>query len=172
MANATALDNTLSRATAVFHAKRPMEIQQRINQQRIQHIIDSYLLAGTDQGRTDQARTGLAENEPVSEASDNGAQFATYLSDLLAQYAPGLIELALVETLVRNWLRVPMQKGLPFLSLTHDRLKLWQQENIDGKPLSSTLTPGQFSQITGLDAQVTFAALSEPVALSAQPAIE
>lgn len=140
-----------------------MEIQQRISQQRIQHIIDSYLLAGNDQGR--KARV---ESDAHGEVSNNIAHFDTYLSDLLTQYAPGLIELALVETLAKSWLHVPMKKGVPFLSLAHDRLKLWQQENIDGKPLSSTLSPGQFSQITGLDAQVAFAALSQPVALSAQ----
>lgn len=144
-----------------------MAIQQRINQQRIQHIIDSYLLAGNDQVSND-----ALSNDVASDVSDQGPQFDTYLSDLLTQYSAGLIELALVETLAKSWLRVPMQKGLPFLSLAHERLKLWQQESMDGKPLSSTLSPGQFSQITGLDAQIAFAALSQPVALSAQSAIE
>ncbi|MEL6813840.1 MAG: hypothetical protein AAFP03_03380 [Cyanobacteria bacterium J06598_3] len=144
-----------------------MEIQQRISHQRIQHIIDSYLLAGNDQ--TEKALVELNASDKVG---NSGVQFDAYLGDLLTQYAPGLIELALVETLVKSWLRVPMEKGVPFLGLAHERLKLWQQESIEGKPLSSILSPGQFSQITGLDAQVAFAALTQPVALSAQSAIE
>ncbi|MEL6780417.1 MAG: hypothetical protein AAFO06_24575 [Cyanobacteria bacterium J06597_16] len=122
-----------------------MEIQQRINQQRIQHIVDSYLLAGTQPNR-----------------------FAAYLRELLSQYASGLIELALVETLAKSWLTIPMQKGVPFLSKVHERLKQWQQSDetdLSQIPLTSTLSPSQFSQITGLEAEIAFAALSQPVAL-------
>lgn len=126
-----------------------MEIQQRISQQRIQHIVDSYRLADDEVNR-----------------------FNTYLSELLSQYSPGLIELALVETLTQSWSSVPMQKGIPFLSRVHDRLKQWQLEgsgSLVNRPLSSSLSPSQFSQITELDPQVAFAAIAQPTTLSTLP---
>lgn len=125
-----------------------MEIQQRISQQRVIHIIDSYCLAG---GETET--------------------FQTYLSELLGQYPHGLIELALVETLVKNWLIIPMQKGVPFLAAAHSRLKQWRSEPAANLPTSS-LTPSQFSHITGLDPQSAFAALIQPTALPTQSATE
>lgn len=127
-----------------------MEVQQRIGQQRVQHIVDSYLLAGTE----------------------NPDGFNNYLDDLLVQYPHGLIELALIETLIENWLRVPMQKGVPFLTSAHKRLKQWQSASTAERSLHSQLTPSQFSQITGLDAQVAFAALDCPTAPAPQPASE
>ena len=108
-------------------------LQQRIGQQRVQHIIDSYLLKG---------------NEPEA--------FDTYLHHLLGQYPDGLVELALVETIVRNWLTIPMQKGIPFLTIAHDQIKQWQQgvQNI-------SLTHSQFQQITGLDPETAFTPLEQ-----------
>ncbi len=117
-----------------------MEVQQRIGRQRIKHIVDSYLLTG----------------------SGELAPFNAYLDDLLTQYPHGLIELALVETLVENWLNVPMQKGIPFLEKAHERLKQWQLEPAPARSLHHQLTPSQFSQITGLDAQVTLSSLDCP----------
>ena len=117
-----------------------MDIQQRIGQQRVKHIVDSYLLAD----------------------SDDADAFNTYLNELLAQYPHGLIELALVETLIKNWLRVPMQKGIPFLTTAHERLKQWQAEPAPIRSLHAQLTPSQFSQITGLDPQAAFSALDNP----------
>ncbi|MGB3295662.1 MAG: hypothetical protein WBB01_21980 [Phormidesmis sp.] len=125
-----------------------MEIQQRISQQRVKHIVDSYCLAGAE---TDA--------------------FQTYLSELLSQYPHGLIELALVETLVKNWLIIPMQKGIPFLAAAHNRLKQWRAEPV-GTVLTSSLSPGQFSHITGLDPQAAFTALSQVTALPTQSATE
>ncbi|MEO1623190.1 MAG: hypothetical protein AAFU53_19430 [Cyanobacteria bacterium J06632_3] len=107
---------------------------QIISQQRVQYIVDSYILAG-------------------SEAD----AFNAYLSELFIQYPHGLIELALVETLVKNWLTIPMQKGVPFLKSAHDKLKALQQTTS-----SISVTPNQFLQITGLDPQVAFSALSQP----------
>ena len=123
-----------------------MEVQQRIGQQRVKHIVDSYLLVGAD--------------SPES--------FAAYLNELLAQYPHGLIEIALVETLVKNWLTVPMQKGIPLLTTAHERLKQWQSEPVTERSLHSQLTPSQFSQITGLDAQIAFSALTRPAAPAPQ----
>ena len=125
-----------------------MEVQQRIGRQRVKHIVDSYLLAGTD----------------------NPDSFNAYLDDLLAQYHHGLVELALVETLVKNWLNVPMQKGIPFLSTARERLQQWQSEPVTERTLHSQLTPSQFSQITGLDAQIAFAALTRTAVPAPQPA--
>ena len=109
-------------------------LQQRIGQQRVQHIVDSYLLAG---------------NEPEA--------FDTYLQNLLSQYPHGLVELALVETLVKNWLTIPMQKGIPFLTTAADQIQQWQQ----GLQTVS-LTQSQFHQITGLDPEAAFTTLEQP----------
>lgn len=126
-----------------------MDIQQQITQQqlarqRVKHIIESYALAG-----------------------DETAAFDTYLSELLDQYPHGLIELALVETLVKNWLTVPMAKGVPFLAAAHNWIKQWQLE-----PLPALLTPAQFEQITGLDPQLAFAALHHLAAMPTQATTE
>lgn len=129
-----------------------MEIHQRINQQRIQHIVDSYLLAG-----------------------DQASCFETYLSELMGEYASGLIELALVETLAQRWLTIPMEKGVPFLSSAHERLKQWQHEatsEAKSNFLPISLSPSQFSQITGLDPSIAFSALIGPAALPIQSATE
>ncbi|MGB3789613.1 MAG: hypothetical protein WA949_16505 [Phormidesmis sp.] len=109
------------------------DLQQRISVQRVQHIVDSYLL------------------------EDNEAEpFRTYLHELLRRYPYGLVELALVDTLIESWLTIPMQKGVPFLTAAHEQIKQWQQglERI-------RLTHSQFYQITGLDPEVAFASLEE-----------
>ena len=127
-----------------------MEVQQRIGQQRVKHIVDSYLLVGNE--------------DPDS--------FNAYLNDLLARYHHGLIELALVETLVKNWLKIPMQKGIPFLTTACERLKQWESESATERTLHNQLTPSQFSQITGLDAQLAFSALTRVTAPAPQTASE
>ncbi len=125
-----------------------MKIQQRINHQRLKHIIDSYRLMG-----------------------DEADAFDAYVKELSSQYPHGLLELALVETLAKSWLSIPMKKGVAFLSAAHNRLKQWQldQKTLDAADIG--LTPSQFSQITGLDPQVAFAALKVP-ALPTQSAVE
>ncbi len=125
-----------------------MEVQQRIGQQRVQHIVDSYLLAGNDEI----------------------APFNAYLDALFAQYPHGLIELALVETLAKSWRQVPMQKGIPFLIAAHKRLQQWQSEPVHIKLLYNQLTLAQFSQITGLDAQIAFSALGCSTTIATQTA--
>lgn len=112
------------------------------------------------------------------DADADADAFSAYVNELLSQYPHGLIELALVETLAKNWLTIPMQKGITFLRAAHSRLKKWQAavDTSDGEPSVSllyqiSLTPRQFSQITGLDAQVTFAALEQPI-FPTQSAVE
>lgn len=119
------------------HQKTQQDLQQRISRQRIQHIVDSYMLAG---------------DEPVASQ--------TYLQDLLSQYPHGLIELALVDTLIKNWLTIPMPKGVPFLATAHEQIKQWQIEQQQSTQ-TVNLTHSQFHQITGLDPNTAFAALSE-----------
>ncbi len=119
--------------------KTQQDLQQRISHQRVQHIVDSYLLGG---------------DEPTA--------FETYLHDLLSQYPHGLIELALVATLVKNWLTIPMQKGVPFLTTAHEQIKQWQTNQPPHQsPLEISLTHSQFHQITGLDPNAAFAALEQ-----------
>ncbi|MFK8184649.1 MAG: hypothetical protein AB8B99_14860 [Phormidesmis sp.] len=118
-----------------------MDLHHRLGQHRVRYIIDSYMLMGA---------------EPKS-----SSQFESYIDELFAQYPYGLIELALVETLSKSWLTIPMQKGVAFLSSVHERLKQWQVEQRASASLSVSVTPSQFSQITGLDPQIAFASLVE-----------
>jgi len=118
-----------------------MDLHHRISQHRVRYIIDSYMLMGV---------------EPQS-----FSQFDAYVDDLFAQYPHGLIEIALVETLTKKWLTIPMEKGVAFLSSAHEQLRRWQAERTASARISVALTPAQFSQITGLDPQVAFASLSE-----------
>ena len=62
-----------------------MDLQHRIGQQRIQHIIDSYILMG-----------------------EEASAFESYLGELLSQNPHGLIELAQVGTLVKILLTSPI----------------------------------------------------------------
>ena len=126
-----------------------MDIQQRIQTQRIKHIIDSYLL----QGNNESGSRGTGDSLGTASVQS----FDSYLNELLAQYPHGLIELALVETLIKNWLNFPMEKGIPFLSAAHHRLKAWTENTF-----TLTFTPSQFTQITGLDAHSAFEALRKP----------
>ncbi len=108
-----------------------MILEERVSQQRVQHIVSSYQLDGNE-----------------------AEEFAIYLAKLLNIYAPPLIELALAETLVANWLLLPMPKGLAFLHQVHARLRHWQ----DTQTIVNTLMPDQFQQITGLDPAPVFEA--------------
>ena len=105
-----------------------MTLEKQINQQRVKHIVSSYQIEG-----------GEVE------------AFADYLEELLQIYAMPLVELALAETLVDNWMSVPVKKGILFLQQTHDRLKNWETHTV-----SSSLTPQEFHQITGLDPSPVF----------------
>jgi hypothetical protein len=111
-----------------------MTLEEQINQQRVKHIVSSYQLAG-----------------------DDIEAFAGYLDELLQTYAMPLIELALAETLLDNWVNVPMRTGILFLQQTHDRLRNWETHSI-----SSSLTPEDFQQITGLDPSPIFGASEFP----------
>lgn len=105
-----------------------MDLRTEINRQRVLHIVGSYQLDGAD-----------------------GRAFQVELDDLLQRYPAPLIELALVETLVDHWLNVPPFRGLPFLRQASKILQTWEEH-----PISSTLTPGQFQQVTGLDPSPIF----------------
>lgn len=111
-----------------------MKIQERLSQERVKHIVSSYRLDGSE---------------------TNG--FSTYLSELLQAYPPPLIELALVETLVDHWSTVPLVRGVEFLTQSHDRLKNWESQ-----PIVSTISSGQFQQITGLDPTPVFGSTERP----------
>lgn len=111
-----------------------MEIWQQLSQQRVKHIVSSYDLGG---------------NEVT--------QFNSYLEELLGIYPCPLIELALVETLIDNWLSVPLVRGIEFLTQTHNKLKSWETQ-----PIVSTITPEQFQQISGLDPTPVFGSAEIP----------
>jgi hypothetical protein len=94
-----------------------------IQQQRLQHIVASYTLAG-----------------------NAGEQFDQELLALLDSYPGELVELALAEVLVENWLRYPLPRGMVFLHLVQNRLADWQAD----ATVSTFLTPSQFEQVAGL----------------------
>lgn len=107
-----------------------MTIQKQLNRQRVRHIISSYQLEGSE------------END-----------FYLGLEALFQDYPTALIELALVETLVDAWLRVPLLRGLNLLGQVHQKLQIWEKY-----PIASTVTSEQFYQITGLDPTPIFGA--------------
>jgi hypothetical protein len=111
-----------------------MNIQEELNRQRVKHIVDSYRLDG-----------------------DESDSCTLYLQELLSHYPAPLVELALVESLVDHWLSMPMLRGTKFLAYTHRKLRIWEVD-----PISSTLTPAQFQQITGLDPAPVFGPQERP----------
>lgn len=111
-----------------------MEIWQQLSRQRVKHIVSSYQLAG-----------------------DEVTQFDAYLQELLEIYPYPLIELALIETLIDNWLSIPLTRGIEFLSQAHDKLKAWETQ-----PIVSTITPEQFQHISGLDPTPVFGSAEIP----------
>lgn len=94
-----------------------------IQQRRLQHIIDSYSLVGRD-----------------------GDLFEARLSSLVESYPYPAVELALVETLVGNWLRYPLPRGLAYLEQVENLLQQW----VSSSTLFTALTPEQFEHVTGL----------------------
>ena len=143
-----------------------MDIQERITRQRVKHSVDSYRLDGND----------------VDAFADN-------LAKLLESYPQSLIEIALVEGIIKGWSEIPMQRGMPFIQSVQEQLRAWQSELDPSSQLFSTfqsvptakalggasldvrasepnpidpvsidiiLTPEQFEQITGLDANLVF----------------
>lgn len=111
-----------------------MTLQQQIQQQRVRHIISSYQLNGED-----------------------GELCDTCLTAMLQVYPTGLIELALVETIVQNWARVPMLKGIEFFQQVETLLAQWQTSAI-----SVSFSPTEFQLITGLDATSIFGSQEMP----------
>jgi len=111
-----------------------MDIREQLNRQRIKHIISSYQLNGNE-----------------------SSGFNLYLEELMQNYPQPLIELALVETLIDQWLTVPLLRGIEFLTQTHSKLRAW--ENC---PIVSTITPAQFQQIVGLDPTPIFGSAELP----------
>lgn len=98
------------------------------HRQRIYHIVTSYCLSG---------------DEPMP--------FDAYLIDLMQVFPEPLIELAIVEVLVQQWLQVPLVRGLAFLQKTHQMLSTWQSQQIE-----SRLTPASYELITGLEPAPVF----------------
>ncbi|XGV95651.1 MAG: hypothetical protein ACAF41_23275 [Leptolyngbya sp. BL-A-14] len=110
-----------------------MELGAQLNRQRVKHIVSSYQLDGHDKEAFDQD-----------------------LHVLLDHYPSPLIELALVETLVDSWLKVPLLRGCAFLAKAYELLKQWEEQALlQGDSLTrqraTTISPDQFQQITGLD---------------------
>jgi hypothetical protein len=115
-----------------------MELKEELKRQRIKYIVSSYQLDRVD-----------------------ADQFDAVLDMLLADYPAPLVELAIAEALVENWLTVPMPKGCAFLNQIHDYLKAWENSDAQSAaapalPIHCSITPNQFQQITGLDPSPVF----------------
>lgn len=108
-----------------------MTLQQRVEQQRVKYIIDSFHLVG-----------------------DAGCEFYTRLDQLLASYPTTWLELAIAEILVLNWLVFPMPRGIEVLHQVHNLLAQWQSHG-----LTNLLTEQEFYRITGLDPTPVFHSL-------------
>lgn len=117
--------------------EKAMEVQEAVKRQRVKYIISSY--------RLDEA---------------NSQEFEDYLEMLMANYPWPLIELALVETLIHNWVQVPMKRGYEFLTQVHEQLQIWERyvliQTETAPSIASTITPEQFQQITNLDPSPIF----------------
>ncbi len=120
-----------------------MDIQDLVSHQRVKHIVDLYQLDGSDQ-----------------------KDFRESLLSLLEIYPSSLVELAMVEAIVKGWLVIPMPKGLPVIETVRQQLQSWQADpSLDTQPAIETLlTPAQFEQITGLDASLVFDAAGQVLA--------
>jgi MFS superfamily sulfate permease-like transporter len=101
-----------------------MELQEQISRQRLNHIVNSYHL----------------------DSSDPNA-FNAYLERLRQIYPSPLIELALVEVLVASWPTIPLTRGIDLLTQVQQKLRHWKMSQL----ATSSLTPAQFEQITGLN---------------------
>lgn len=118
-----------------------MVLEKQVSQQRVKYVVSSYQLDG-----------------------DEAEAFAKHLQHLLQAYAAPLVELALTETIVANWAKVPIPRGIKFLEQVHTLLKQWEVEAI-----TSTLTPEQFQQVTGLDPSPVFGSSGLPPHSIVQP---
>lgn len=114
-----------------------LSLSVQLQQQRLQHIVDSYNLAGTQ-----------------------GEAFANHLQVMMQAFPIPLLELAIVDTLVDHWLSVPLVRGVAFLEEAYQKLQAWEQQSI-----ATTITPEQFQQLTGLDPTPVFGPV--PTVLSA-----
>ena len=112
-----------------------MDIQSEVSRQRVKHIVDSYHLQGDE--------VALCEG---------------YLDELIELFPMPAVELALVETLLKNWLTIPMPRGKVFFEQAHELLKLWKESS----EVDTTVSIEQFQQITGLDPAPVFGPESPP----------
>jgi hypothetical protein len=110
---------------------RCITLRQRVDQQRVKHIIASFQLQGQD-----------------------GSRFDDRLDQLLATYPSTWLELAIAEVLVLNWLVVPLPRGLAVLRQVHNLLAQWQAHG-----MTNLLTEPEFQRITGLDPLPVFYSL-------------
>ena len=101
--------------------------------QRINHIFTAYQLWGSQADRVRQQ-----------------------IIQLLAQYPAPLMELAIVEVLVQQWLTALFPRGLQFI----DRVQQWL-DACATVGISLTVLPPQFQAITGLDPHGVYSQLPE-----------
>ena len=99
-----------------------MQLQDRINLERVNYIITSYALQG-----------------------DDGDSFQSCLCELVQQYSQAWVERALLEVMIQHWQLPPLPRGLVFLQEVQHLLKRWVRQDC-----FSTVSDQQFQWITGL----------------------
>jgi hypothetical protein len=106
-----------------------MDIQLEVRRQRVKHIVDSYHLQGDE--------VALCEG---------------YLEELIGLFPMPALELALVETILQNWLTIPMPRGKLFFDQVRALLQHWKETTV----VETLVSMEQFHHITGLDPAPVF----------------
>lgn len=142
-----------------------MNIQERITRQRVNHIIDSYQLDGDDSDAFANCLAKLLETYPQSLIEL--ALTETIVKGWSEIPMPrGMAFIHSVHERLRAWyptsepspqlpcsFQSPTAKSLGAISLD---VKAANPSPIDPESIDTSLTPGQFEQITGLDASLVF----------------
>lgn len=142
-----------------------MDIQERIIRQRVNHIVDSYQLYGDDGDAFANCLAQLLETYPQSLIEL--ALTETIVRGWSEVPMPrGMVFIHKVHKRLRTWhpnsesstqlpcsFQSPATKSLGAISLD---VKAANPNPIDPEAIDTSLTPGQFEQITGLDASLVF----------------
>ncbi len=143
-----------------------MDIQERITRQRVKHIVDSYQLDGEDVDAFADYLTKLLETYPqslIEIALTEG--IVKGWSEIPMQ--KGMPFIQAVHERLRSWQyepesssQLPSVCNLPptskSMGATFLDVRASNPNPIDPESIDTVLTPGQFEQITGLDASLVF----------------
>ncbi len=143
-----------------------MDIQERIIRQRVMHIVDSYRLDGDDTDAFADSLNKLLETYPQSliELALTESIVKGWSEVPMPRGLPFIHD---VHERLRSWqpdTETSSQRPNLFKSSTHPKvlgamslnIRAANPSPIDPASIDTLLTPGQFEQITGLDASLVF----------------